>query len=306
LDIRKPINRACFAEEIGLSCEGFDAFIAFLADSELCGLVHILNGFLITDRTQESLESVVTRRKRQQKTYYEEKEEKAIPSKEKAIPRESQINEILGEGSEKSSFEGKGNSFEGKGNSSREPDTEETRRDKEKKDNRRIGRLQVSAPETSEVKEADDDPFDEKQALEAAAPPEPPVPVPSDEEALKARITEGEKSGNVAAVLMAGLELMNGHPFASYPKEWKAAHQVEEKIRRVGKGEHQLGFLRGLLQAYLAKRKSSKQEYWREAPLSPSALNVRFDQVLGSVQKLAADAQGAQIVSDFLKERQAK
>jgi hypothetical protein len=176
------------------------------------------------------------------------------------------------------------------------------------KNNRRTRvRPQITAPGTSEaVEEKDDDPFDEKQAPEVVAPTEPPVPMPAAEETLKARIAEGEKSGDLAAVLMAGLELMNGHPFPSYPKEWKAAHQVEEKIRRVGKGEHPLGFLRGLLQVYLAKRKTSKQEYWRDALLSPSAINVRFDQILGSVQKIASDAQGAQIVSDFLKERQAR
>jgi hypothetical protein len=86
LDIRKAINKANFAEEIDLSCEGFDDFVAFLSDPNRCGLIHLDDGIITTDRTLESLAGVQERRKRQQKAYY----------REKGIPSQGNVNSCVG------------------------------------------------------------------------------------------------------------------------------------------------------------------------------------------------------------------
>ena len=69
LRIGNPLIRASSAAKIGFSVQDFDTFIAFLADPTQCGLVHILDGILTTDRTQEDLEKVNARRNQDRTRY---------------------------------------------------------------------------------------------------------------------------------------------------------------------------------------------------------------------------------------------
>jgi len=56
--------RSHIALEIGLAAEAFETFLAFLADPEQCGLVHLDDGILTTERTQEDLAKVQQMRKK--------------------------------------------------------------------------------------------------------------------------------------------------------------------------------------------------------------------------------------------------
>lgn len=120
---------------------------------------------------------------------------------------------------------------------------------------------------------------------------------------LREAVEKAEASGDLPTVIVKGLEALNDHPFGSYPKEWTAAKQLASKISTVCNGQAPIDFFRNLTRAYLAKRKSSKQEFWKEAPISPSAINCRFDQVLGFVHKKVEEEEGTQAIREMLANR---
>ena len=70
LDLRRPVIRASFATELGLSDAEMDDFLAFLGDPDLCGLIHYEDGVVTTDRTQEGHVQVSKRRKEDQRRYH--------------------------------------------------------------------------------------------------------------------------------------------------------------------------------------------------------------------------------------------
>ena len=74
------------------------------------------------------------------------------------------------------------------------------------------------------------------------------------------------------------LKLNDGH-FSNYQKEAIAIQQLIKKAKNVSGGRDIQDFLRGMIQKFVAKKKSSRGEYWKDAPLLPSALNQRWDQV---------------------------
>lgn len=145
-----------------------------------------------------------------------------------------------------------------------------------------------------------------KKALESSKKTAPPAlpPAPAEKgyrESLKSQLLKAEEGQDHAAVLMAGMELMQGIPFANYAKEWVSARQVVKKIHTVGRGNDKMRLLRSLLAAYQHKRKSSRQEFWRESPLTPSALNSRFDQLIGFAQKEHENAKLDEISLEALR-----
>jgi len=62
LDLSRPVIRASFASDLGLSDSDFADFVAFLADQEQCGLIHYEGGVVTTDRTQEDYVRVAKKR----------------------------------------------------------------------------------------------------------------------------------------------------------------------------------------------------------------------------------------------------
>ena len=55
LDLGRPLMRSSSATELGLSGTEMDDFLAFLADSDTCGLIKYVDGVVTTDRTGEDL-----------------------------------------------------------------------------------------------------------------------------------------------------------------------------------------------------------------------------------------------------------
>jgi hypothetical protein len=64
LDLSRAGKRSSYAEDLGMSLEELDEFLAFLADSELCDLILYENGIVTTKRTQEDLERVERNREK--------------------------------------------------------------------------------------------------------------------------------------------------------------------------------------------------------------------------------------------------
>lgn len=109
----------------------------------------------------------------------------------------------------------------------------------------------------------------------------------------------GERLGHI---FMEGMEELNGSPFGNYPKEWRATHQLVKKIEKVCNGAEPIDFMRALVKAYLFKKKTSKQEFWKEAPLTPSAINSRFDQVRECMRKHQEDMAGIKVGLKAIRE----
>jgi hypothetical protein len=55
LDISRPFVKAGIVQKLGMTEQDFDAFVAFLVDPQLCGLIQSEHGTLWTDRTQGEL-----------------------------------------------------------------------------------------------------------------------------------------------------------------------------------------------------------------------------------------------------------
>jgi hypothetical protein len=73
LDLRRPVIKAGFASDLGLSDSEFEDFVDFLADSEQCGLIKYEDGIVTTDRTQKAYSLVRKKRNRAQKDYVDRK-----------------------------------------------------------------------------------------------------------------------------------------------------------------------------------------------------------------------------------------
>ncbi len=148
-----------------------------------------------------------------------------------------------------------------------------------------------------------DSDLDSKEKTKKAAPSAPPPAPPAKDyrQSLKDKMLKAERAQDAAGVLMAAMELMQGVPFPSYEKEWTASKQVVHKIRTVGRGKEPMQLLRSLLAAFQHKRKSSRSEYWREAPLAPSALNCRFQDLIGFAQKEHENANLDEISLDAMR-----
>ena len=107
----------------------------------------------------------------------------------------------------------------------------------------------------------------------------PAPPAVSYHEKLVQKFRSAEEKGELPYIVLYGFELKNNGPFGNYGKEWKAVRQVEKKVRTVCTGDQdRVHFLRLMMSAYLWKKARSKSEFWREAPLTPSGLNSRWDQ----------------------------
>ncbi len=107
----------------------------------------------------------------------------------------------------------------------------------------------------------------------------PAAPAVSYHEKLVQKFRSAEEKGELPYIVLYGFELKNNGPFGNYAKEWKAVRQVEKKVRTVCTGDQdRVHFLRLMMSAYLWKKARSKSEFWREAPLTPSGLNSRWDQ----------------------------
>lgn len=124
-------------------------------------------------------------------------------------------------------------------------------------------------------------------------------------EKVKTALAKAKADYDLVGVIVKGLELLNDHPFGSYPKEVSAAKRLADKIKTAGNGSDPLSFFHNLTRAYLAKRKSSKAEFWKEAPLTPSAIDCRFDQIIGFVHKKVEDESAEQEMRDMLARRRA-
>jgi hypothetical protein len=85
LDLTKKVFRATAADELTLSIAEFDAFIAFLADPNECGLVKFKDGILTTDKTQENWKSLQLYREKDKAR----KVKKQIPTENDRIPTET-------------------------------------------------------------------------------------------------------------------------------------------------------------------------------------------------------------------------
>ena len=79
--------------------------------------------------------------------------------------------------------------------------------------------------------------------------------------------------------LKDGFLKLNNGSFANYPKEASAIKALTTKAANQANGEDAQTFLRLMVGAYIWKKKNSKQDFWKDAPLTPSGLNCRWDQV---------------------------
>jgi len=83
----------------------------------------------------------------------------------------------------------------------------------------------------------------------------------------------------IKAWLKDGFLKLNDNHFSNYEKEATAIKGLVKKAKNVaGDGDLQ-DFLRGMIQKFIAKKKSGKGDYWKDVPLLPSSLNQRWDQV---------------------------
>jgi hypothetical protein len=125
-------------------------------------------------------------------------------------------------------------------------------------------------------------------------PPKTAVVVPYSDQ-LEKKLEKAKTDGNLASVLLFGMEKLHRRPFACYPKERKAAAKLATMIQTVCNGQPPIAFAHNLLQAYLYKRTTSRGEYWKEAPISPSGLMARLDQTVAAMTKIAEDEEAAEI-----------
>jgi len=64
LDLGRKVVRASVACELGLTPDGFEDFLTFLADPDECGLINYAGGIVTTDRTQEDYQRVAPLRQK--------------------------------------------------------------------------------------------------------------------------------------------------------------------------------------------------------------------------------------------------
>jgi hypothetical protein len=105
---------------------------------------------------------------------------------------------------------------------------------------------------------------------------------------LKKIAPSAPSKNNVYHFVRKTFEELNDAPFGNYAKEGKAIHQLIKKAKTVHR-EDPRSFLELIIRAYLHKKKISKQDFWREAPLTPSGLNCRFDQTFEYMRKKFTD-----------------
>ena len=67
LDLSTKVNRVTLALDLGLSVAAFDEFLAFLSDSQECGLIQYQNGIVTTHQTIEDHAKVMAERNRKRK-----------------------------------------------------------------------------------------------------------------------------------------------------------------------------------------------------------------------------------------------
>lgn len=99
---------------------------------------------------------------------------------------------------------------------------------------------------------------------------------------------EAVSKNNVYRFVKETFEELNEAPFGNYAKEGKAINQLIKKAKTVYR-EDPRSFLDLIIRAYLHKKKTAKQDFWREAPLTPSGLNCRFDQTFEYMRKKFMD-----------------
>jgi hypothetical protein len=162
----------------------------------------------------------------------------------------------------------------------------------------------MSAPRTSEVRPADnrsppsghEGQPNEGQPNEGQEPAAPALV--KSPEMKRAELEKGFEAAaaasNLQRMILLGLELVNEQEFSNYPREQKAAGRLAEKIKRISNGQEPRAFLRALVAAYKHKKETSKAEYWKDAPMTPSALDTRFDDVMEHLRKRTADHQAGQ------------
>lgn len=173
----------------------------------------------------------------------------------------------------------------------------------------RLKMSQVLGSKRAEYPAQNEPPVDTVRSTQEKEKTAPPALKVFDAQAyynkLKKELIEAEEAGDLPTMIMKGMELMNEHPFSNYSREWVAAKQLCDKIKTVGNGHKPVDFFRGILRAYLSKKRGSKQEYWKGAPLTPSAINSRFDQVLEFVHKKVAEEEDNGPLKEMLKRRRA-
>lgn len=91
--------------------------------------------------------------------------------------------------------------------------------------------------------------------------------------------------------LRDGFLKLNDLHFSNYQKEAIAITGLIKKAKNIaGKGDLQ-DFLRGMVKAFIEKKRTARTEYWKGAPLLPSALNQRWDQVYELARGEAKEAE---------------
>ncbi len=118
---------------------------------------------------------------------------------------------------------------------------------------------------------------------------------------LEKGFEEAAAAGNLQRMVLLGMELVKGNEFANYPKEQKAAARLAERIKRLANGQEPRAFLHALVAAFKHKKETSKGEYWREAPYTPSDLETRFEGVYEHMRKRVADQQAGQENRELLE-----
>lgn len=138
---------------------------------------------------------------------------------------------------------------------------------------------------------------------EGQAPAAPAVVESAQEkrEKLQRGFEKATQEGNLQRMVLLGMELVKGSEFSNYPKEQKSAARLAEKIRKLSNGQEPRAFLHALVAAFKHKKESSRSEYWREAPYTPSDLETRFEGVYEHMRKRAADHEAGQENRELLE-----
>lgn len=132
--------------------------------------------------------------------------------------------------------------------------------------------------------------FSKKTSKKSKEPPSPTVPVVSNPvdycKQLQARFDSAEEKSDGAAMLIYGLELLHGRPFANYPREWASAKRLIKSLATMSRGAGDLrSMLRELMRVYCHKRKTAREAFWKEAPLTPSGVLCRIEQLVSFAGK---------------------
>lgn len=121
-------------------------------------------------------------------------------------------------------------------------------------------------------------------------------------EKLKRQTADAQQNGFPVNMLVYGMEYLQAAPFGNYPKEWRCAKALVEKIKTASRGtENIIEVVKAFTHAYLRKKQESRQEFWTEAPLTPSAMCARFDQIFEYMRSSNESEQTTDKLRDMLE-----